>query len=97
MPAPTRTRTGSCASAADTTQPASAKTTAARVGAGRIGAAGFGRLLTHEGLDHVAYYLETPRMGHIRHDLARCFELHRNLQETGAMLPGLDPDSFAGG
>jgi acetyl-CoA hydrolase len=26
-------------------------------------------------------------MGHIRHDLARCFELHRNFMETGAMLP----------
>lgn len=25
--------------------------------------------------------------GHIRHDLSRCFELHRNLMEHGAMLP----------
>ena len=30
------------------------------------------------------------RQGHIRHDLARCFELHRNFMEHGAMLPDLD-------
>ncbi len=33
-------------------------------------------------------YLARSRPGHIRHDLGRCFELHRNLMETGAMLPG---------
>jgi acetyl-CoA hydrolase len=32
-------------------------------------------------------YLNSAPMGHIRHDLARCFELHRNYLETGAMLP----------
>jgi deoxyribonuclease-4 len=32
------------------------------IGAGRIGAAGLGRLLVHPALDHVAYYLETPGM-----------------------------------
>jgi len=34
-------------------------------------------------------YLERARPGHIRHDLATCFELHRNLLETGQMLPGI--------
>ena len=34
-------------------------------------------------------YLETARQGHIPHDLARCFELHRNLLEQGCMLPGV--------
>jgi len=28
--------------------------------------------------------------GHIRHDLSRCFELHRNLMEQGAMQPGVE-------
>jgi deoxyribonuclease-4 len=32
------------------------------IGAGRIGGAGLGRFLVHPGLDHVAYYLETPGM-----------------------------------
>lgn len=32
-------------------------------------------------------YLDRASRGHIRHDLARCFELHRNLAETGQMLP----------
>lgn len=32
-------------------------------------------------------YLERAGPGHIRHDLATCFELHRNLAETGQMLP----------
>jgi len=35
-------------------------------------------------------YLERSRVGHIRHDLATCFELHRNLLETGQMLPDID-------
>ena len=33
------------------------------IGAGRIGAAGLRRLVTHPSLDHVAYYLETPGHG----------------------------------
>ncbi len=32
-------------------------------------------------------YLEAAPMGHVRHDLKRCFELHQNLLETGSMLP----------
>jgi acyl-CoA hydrolase len=34
-------------------------------------------------------YLNTAPLGHIRHDLARCFELHQNLIEHGEMLPGV--------
>jgi acetyl-CoA hydrolase len=30
-------------------------------------------------------YIRTARKGHIPHDLARCFELHRRLIETGSM------------
>jgi acetyl-CoA hydrolase len=39
-------------------------------------------------------YLERSRAGHIRHDLTTCFELHRNLLETGQMLPDLDLAQF---
>lgn len=41
--------------------------------------------------DYLNQYLETSPMGHFRHDLNRCFELHRNLIETGSMLPNLVP------
>jgi acetyl-CoA hydrolase len=37
--------------------------------------------------DYLRSYVETAAMGHIRHDLNRSFELHRNLLETGSMLP----------
>ncbi len=37
--------------------------------------------------DYLHNYIEAAPMGHIRHDLNRCFELHRNLLETGSMLP----------
>jgi acetyl-CoA hydrolase len=37
--------------------------------------------------DYLHNYLASAPMGHIRHDLSRCFELHRNFLETGAMLP----------
>jgi acetyl-CoA hydrolase len=39
--------------------------------------------------DYLRRYLETARMGHIKHDLNRAFELHRNFMETGSMLPGV--------
>jgi acyl-CoA hydrolase len=45
--------------------------------------------------DYLHRYVEGARAGHIRHDLARCFELHRNLIEHGAMLPELDLNQFA--
>lgn len=37
-------------------------------------------------------YVASAPMGHFRHDLGRCFELHRNLLEHGAMLPDLELD-----
>jgi hypothetical protein len=33
-------------------------------------------------------------MGHIGHDLRRCFDLHLNYLERGAMLPALDLTIF---
>ncbi len=35
-------------------------------------------------------YVEQSRVGHIRHNLEKAFELHLNLMETGSMLPDLD-------
>lgn len=35
--------------------------------------------------DYLKDYIERSPMGHIRHDLTRCFDLHRALQETGDM------------
>ena len=40
--------------------------------------------------DYLHRYLERSRVGHIRHNLRECFELHRNFLEHGTMLPGLD-------
>jgi acyl-CoA hydrolase len=37
--------------------------------------------------DYLNDYLQSAPLGHIRHDLSRCFELHRNLLEHGVMLP----------
>ena len=45
--------------------------------------------------DYLHRYVAGGRAGHIRHDLARCFELHRNLIEHGAMLPELDLNQFS--
>jgi len=45
--------------------------------------------------DYLNRYLEESRVGHIRHNLEKCFELHRNLMEQGAMLPGLTSSDFA--
>ncbi len=47
------------------------------VGAGRIGAEGMARIITHPGLDHVAYYLETPGMddGYDAVNVARVLDL----------------------
>jgi acetyl-CoA hydrolase len=38
--------------------------------------------------DYLRQYVRDSRLGHIRHNLDKCFELHRNLLERGAMLPG---------
>lgn len=40
--------------------------------------------------DYLYRYIDKSRVGHIRHNLAECFELHCNIMEHGAMLPGLD-------
>jgi acetyl-CoA hydrolase len=40
--------------------------------------------------DYLHRYVRGARPGHIRHDLLRCFELHRNLMDRGAMLPGVN-------
>ncbi len=40
--------------------------------------------------DYLYRYVENSRVGHIRHNLADCFELHNNLMDFGAMLPDLD-------
>jgi succinate CoA transferase len=37
--------------------------------------------------DYLNRYVRESRPGHIRHDLTRCYELHRNLMEHGSMLP----------
>ena len=37
--------------------------------------------------EYLQRYIKESRTGHIRHDLTRCFELHRNLMEHGSMLP----------
>ncbi len=37
--------------------------------------------------DYLYKYLKESSQGHIRHDLNKCFELHRNLMEYGSMLP----------
>jgi acetyl-CoA hydrolase len=39
--------------------------------------------------DYLSRYVETAAPGHLRHDLSRAFELHRNLMEQGEMLPGV--------
>ncbi|MFH1156373.1 MAG: succinate CoA transferase [Pseudomonadota bacterium] len=38
--------------------------------------------------DYLMRYLRESRPGHIRHNLETCFELHRNLEKYGSMLPG---------
>lgn len=61
------------------------------VGAGRIGARGLARVLTHPGLAHVAYYLETPGMdeGWDGVNLARALAL-----AVGDPLGDLPPEAF---
>jgi len=41
-------------------------------------------------------YLEGARMGHLRHNLDQCFEMHKNLQQYGTMLPNLDLSGIEG-
>ncbi|MFO0892193.1 MAG: succinate CoA transferase [Isosphaeraceae bacterium] len=44
--------------------------------------------------DYLHHYLESAPMGHLRHDLRRCFELYINFEEHGQMLPDLDLTQF---
>jgi acetyl-CoA hydrolase len=37
--------------------------------------------------DYLRRYVAEAPLGHLRQDLTKCFELHRNLLESGAMLP----------
>ncbi len=61
------------------------------VGAGVIGAAGLARFLTHPGLDHVVYYVETPGMdeGYDEVNVQRALDLAR-----GRTLEPLPPEAF---
>jgi deoxyribonuclease-4 len=61
------------------------------IGAGRIGGAGLGRILTHPALGHVAYYLETPGMesGYDAINLARARDV-----AAGRPLADLPPEAF---
>jgi propionyl-CoA:succinyl-CoA transferase len=45
--------------------------------------------------DYLLNYWEKSRVGHIRHNLRECFELHRNFIEHGAMLPELNLESLS--
>ena len=47
--------------------------------------------------DYLNHYIERSRVGHIRHDLETCYEMHTNLMEQGAMLPDLDLSSVSDG
>ena len=40
--------------------------------------------------DYLKKYLRDGMKGHIRHDLNKCYELHRNLMEFGSMLPDME-------
>lgn len=45
--------------------------------------------------DYLHRYLAGAPLGHIPHDLGRCFELHRNLLEHGTMLPEAGAEAAA--
>lgn len=40
--------------------------------------------------DYLRHYVESSPQGHCRHDLGRCFELHRSLIEHGSMKPAVE-------
>lgn len=44
--------------------------------------------------DYLHRYVDQAPMGHIRHDLRRCFNLYLNYLEHGVMLPDLDLAQF---
>ncbi len=61
------------------------------LGAGRIGAAGLARVLTHPGLARTTYYLETPGMdeGYDAVNVARAYDI-----AAGRPLPELPPEAM---
>jgi deoxyribonuclease IV len=67
----------------------------AHLGAGRIGREGLAHMLCHPGLDHVAFYLETPGMesGWDAVNVARL----RDLASGGPLTPGPDDSSLRDG
>jgi deoxyribonuclease IV len=62
------------------------------LGAGRIGAAGLARILTHPGLAGTTYYLETPGMdeGYDAVNVARAYDI-----AAGRPLPDLPPEAMS--
>ena len=44
--------------------------------------------------DALHHYLEAAPMGHVRHDLRHCFDMHLNYLERGVMLPDLNLAQF---
>ena len=68
------------------------------IGAGRIGAAGLGRILTHPALGHVAYYLETPGMesGYDAVNIARALDARRRTPAGGPPARGVRDARVAG-
>ncbi len=40
--------------------------------------------------EYLRKYVRDSMKGHIRHDLEKCYELHRNLLDTGSMLPDME-------
>jgi acyl-CoA hydrolase len=45
--------------------------------------------------DYLHGYIRDSRVGHIRHNLRKAFDLHRNLMDHGIMLPDLKLSEIA--
>lgn len=45
--------------------------------------------------DYLNHYIEQARVGHIRHDLRECFNLHKNMVEYGSMIPDMNSSQMA--
>jgi hypothetical protein len=67
----------------------------AHLGEGRIGRDGLAHLLCHPGLDHVAFYLETPRMedGYDAVNVARIGDLAAGRPLTPGPVAHATPDA----
>ena len=70
----------------------------AHLGEGRIGRDGLAHLLCHPGLDHVAFYLETPRMedGYDAVNVARLGDLAAGRPLTPGPVPPAESDAGRG-